>query len=66
MDLAFDDISWIVLCLNRGWGEFLNFLDAKWFYNAKSVFLVVTATLRWLNNVSGVHLAQVSLLLIGH
>jgi hypothetical protein len=25
------------------------------FYNAKSVFLAVNASLRWLNNVSGVH-----------
>ncbi len=33
------------------------------FYYAKSVFL---ASLLWLNNVSGVHLVQVSLLLIGH
>jgi hypothetical protein len=34
------------------------------FYNAKSVFLPVNASLRWLNNVSGVYLTQVSLLLI--
>ncbi len=34
-------------------------------YNSKSVFLVVNASLRWLNNVSGVHLVQVSLLLVG-
>ncbi len=31
----------------------------------KSVFLAVDASLRCLNNVSGVHLVQVSLLLIG-
>jgi hypothetical protein len=35
------------------------------FYNAKNVFLVVNASLHWLNNVSGVYLVQVSLLLIG-
>jgi hypothetical protein len=33
--------------------------------NAKSVFLAVNSSLRWLNNVSGVYLVQVSLLLIG-
>jgi hypothetical protein len=33
--------------------------------NAKSLFLVVNASLRWLNNVSGVYFVQVSLLLIG-
>jgi hypothetical protein len=33
--------------------------------NAKSVFLAVNASLRWLKNVRGVHLPQVSLLLIG-
>ncbi len=37
----------------------------QWFQNAKSVFLAVIAGLRWLNNVSGVYLIQVSLLLIG-
>ncbi len=30
-----------------------------------SVFLAVNASLRWLNNVSGVYLVQVFLLLIG-
>ena len=35
------------------------------FYNPKSVFLAVNASLRWLNNVSGVYLVQVSMLLIG-
>jgi hypothetical protein len=34
-------------------------------YNAKSVFLTVNASLRWLNNASGVYLVQVSLLFIG-
>jgi hypothetical protein len=33
-------------------------------YNSKSVFLAVNASLRWLNNVVGVYLVQVSLLLI--
>ncbi len=43
------------------------FRSSNVFYNAKSVFLAVTgnASLRWLNNVSGVYLVQVSLLLIG-
>jgi hypothetical protein len=31
----------------------------------ESVILAVNASLRWLNNVSGVYLVQVSLLLIG-
>ncbi len=35
------------------------------FYIAKSVFLEVSASLRWLNNVIGVYFVQVSLLLIG-
>ncbi len=35
------------------------------FYNAKSVFLAVNASLCWLNNVSGVYFIQVSLLLVG-
>jgi hypothetical protein len=34
-------------------------------YNAKSVFFTVNASLCWLNNVVGVYLVQVSLLLIG-
>jgi hypothetical protein len=37
----------------------------QWFYNAKSVFITVNASLRWLNNVTGVYLVQASLLLIG-
>ncbi len=47
-------------------GPFLTFF---WCSNncimQKSVFLAVSASLRWLHNVSGVHLVQVSLLLIG-
>jgi hypothetical protein len=35
------------------------------FYSAKRIFLVVNASLRWLNNVSGMYLVQISLLLIG-
>jgi hypothetical protein len=31
----------------------------------KSVYLPVNASLRWLNNIGGVYLTQVSLLLIG-
>ncbi len=37
----------------------------KFFYNAKSILLSVNASLCWLNNVSGVYIVQVSLLLIG-
>jgi hypothetical protein len=33
--------------------------------NSKSVFIAVNASLRWLNNVVGVYLGQVSLLHIG-
>ncbi len=33
--------------------------------NTKSVFLVVNESLRWLNNVSGMYLVQVSVPLIG-
>jgi hypothetical protein len=36
-----------------------------WFQVQIGVFLVINARLRWLNNVTGVHLVQVSLLLIG-
>jgi hypothetical protein len=42
-----------------------DFLSAPWFYNSKSVFLMVNASFRWLNNVKGVCLVQLSLLLIG-
>jgi hypothetical protein len=35
------------------------------FYNAKSILISVNANLCWLNNVSGVYIVQVSLLLIG-
>ncbi len=35
------------------------------FYDAKSVFIAVNASLRWLSNVVGVYLVQVSLFLIG-
>ncbi len=40
-------------------------LKKKLFYNAIILFLAVNARFRWLNNVSGVYLVQVSLLLIG-
>jgi hypothetical protein len=46
-----------------GQGHVLNFLIQS-FDNAKSVFLAVNASLRWLN-VVGVYKVQVSLLLIG-
>jgi hypothetical protein len=35
------------------------------FYNANTFFLAVNASMRWLNNVSGMDLIQISLLLIG-
>jgi len=46
---------------------FYNFLGDPMIclYNAKSIFLAVNASLRWLNNVSSVHLTQLSLLPIG-
>ncbi len=56
---------WLVQGLNRGRGQFLNLYLDKWFYNSKCVFLAVNASLRWLNNVVGVYLVQVSWLLIG-
>jgi hypothetical protein len=34
-------------------------------YNSKNVLVAVNASLRWLNNVVGMYLVQVSLLLIG-
>jgi hypothetical protein len=33
--------------------------------NAKSLFLAINASLRWLNNVTGLYLVQFPLLLIG-
>jgi hypothetical protein len=57
--------AWSVLGLNRGHGLFLSFLGAPMIYKAKSVFFAVNASLRWLNNVSGAYLIQVSSLLIG-
>jgi hypothetical protein len=45
---------------------FFNFLAPQTdFNNAKSVFLAVNVSLRWFNNVVGVYLVQVSLLLVG-
>jgi hypothetical protein len=35
------------------------------FEDAESLFLAIIASLHWLNNVSGIYLIQVSLLLIG-
>ncbi len=51
--------------LNRGRGQCLNFLAAQMILLLKSVFLAVYASLHWLNNVVGVYLVQVSLLLKG-
>ncbi len=47
MDLTFD-------VTNRGRDQVLIFfMCSNSFYNAKSVFLTVNTSLRWLNNVSG-------------
>ncbi len=46
--------AWPVLGLKRGRGQFLNFVGAQRILERKSVFLAVNASLRWLNNVSGV------------
>ncbi len=54
-----------VLGLNRGCGQFLNFLGAPMTLISKSVFLAVNGSLSWLNNVTGVYLFQVFSLLIG-
>jgi hypothetical protein len=49
-----------------GRGHFLNFKAAPMIlYRKKYTFLVVNASLRWLYNVVGVYLVQISLLLIG-
>ncbi len=52
---------WLVFALNRGRGHFKIFL----LYNATSLFLTVSASLRWLNTVRGVYLVKISFLLIG-
>jgi hypothetical protein len=44
---------------------FIFFRCSNDFIMQKSVFLTVNASLRWLNNVSGVYLVQVSCLLMG-
>jgi hypothetical protein len=43
-------------------GPFFEFLGAPVSYNARSVFHAVNASLRFLSNVTGVYLVQVSLL----
>ncbi len=58
MDFPLDDMH-DSSALNRGRSQFLIF------FSAKSVFLAVNASLRWLINVCSVYLVQVSLLLIG-
>ncbi len=42
----------LVLSLTRGLSWFSNFYRLQWFYNAKSVFLAVNASLHLLNNVN--------------
>ncbi len=56
---------WLVLGLIRVAAIFKFFRCFNFFLYAKSVFLLVNASLLWLNNVSGVYLTLVSLLLIG-
>jgi hypothetical protein len=67
MDLAF---AWSVVGLNRRRGRIYNFVGAPMISNANSVFLAVNASTRWLNNVGGAYLVQVSLLIsqrgLGH
>jgi hypothetical protein len=64
IDLACDDMYIVSSTgLNRGRGQCLKFLTAD-FKTQNSVFLVVNASYRWLNNVVDVYLVQVSLLLI--
>ncbi len=53
MDLAFDDIYGLFEAWIGDGASFLIFLLLRWFYNAKSVFLAVNASLGWLNNVWG-------------
>ncbi len=67
IDLAFDGMYMVSsIGLNSGRSHFLNFLAPQTdFNNAKSVFLANNESLRWFNNVVGVYLVQVSLLLIG-
>jgi hypothetical protein len=65
MDSAFYEIVWLVPGLSRGRGHFLIFCCCSMIYDAKSAFLAVNASLRYLNNVGGVYLVQVSLLFIG-
>jgi hypothetical protein len=65
MDFAFEDRHGPVLGLNRGTRQVIKFFKcSNDCYNAISGFLAVNASLRWLNNVNGVYLIQVSLLLI--
>ncbi len=51
----FDKNLQIGLSKGRGW--FLNFYGLWWFYNAKSVFIAVSASLGRLINVSGLILS---------
>ncbi len=54
----------IEIYLFRWRDQFLNFLGARFVYCIKGVFFTVNGSLRWLNNVTGVYLVQVSLLLM--
>jgi hypothetical protein len=56
---------WLVLGLIRGRGQFLNFLAAQMIVLLKRIFLAVNASLHCLNNVVGVYLVYVCLLLSG-
>jgi hypothetical protein len=54
----------LVIGLKRGRGQFLDFLGVPMILNAESVFLVVNASLQWLNKARRVNIAQFSLLFI--
>jgi hypothetical protein len=57
--------SMVSLGENRGRGLLLNFLGAPMILSRKKCIPFGNESLRWLNNVPGVYLVQVSLLLIG-
>ncbi len=61
---GFWGLAWSVLGLPRR-RCFTIFRCSNDFYNAKSIFLPVNASLGWLNKISGEYLIQVSLLLTG-
>ncbi len=56
---------WLVLGLNRGRGHFLNFWGDLMILQRKKCISCCSGEFHWRNNVSGVYLVQVSLLLVG-